>query len=634
MHEYQTQLESLTPAQNLAAHWDQGPLLVLAGPGSGKTRVLTTRIARILHESPDSAFRVLALTFTNKAADEMQTRLVALVDDQVSRATVSTFHSFCMQMLQQHGSHIGIPSDFSIYSLDQDRREILRDALSRCDFRSDMSESSVGKTLQLIDKLKGSLIPPSDTARRFRDPELGERVARSYEEYEAELARLNALDFNSLIQRAYTLVTSFEGIALRYRKTFRYWLVDEFQDTNKAQYKFLRALAGDTFKNIFVVADDDQIIYQWNGANVQQLQNFQSDFGAEVVQLPTNWRCPPSIVTIANNLVRHNRMRSPAKLPLEAGKAAVSGTDPILMGRYETDRQEAEQTAVMIAQRAPGTRSETAVIARSKATLDLVHAALLALNVPASLAQRKDDFSSPQFCWLQAALKQCVRKQDRLNFNRLVECFNRWKGTSFQADSIAAVAEAAGSSLYDEFAALLRVSEDASIMRLGDSLAVLVSTPDSYLPFIARCIADLQLDSAEPDSDLDMDSRAWRALQRSIAAAYGKNLPLDQFLQHIALQSKEPPVPRDTVTLMTIHGSKGKEFDFVHLVGLAEEVLPSYYSVKAGDDSGEMEEERRNCFVAITRTKSQLVLTYAQRYRGYSKRPSRFLSEMGFMLQS
>lgn len=633
MDAYEEQYETLTEAQRDAVNWDEGALLVLAGPGSGKTRVLTSRIARILRESEGKAFRVLGLTFTNKAADEMQARLNLLCNGLEERAQIGTFHSFCMQMLQQHGSHIGVPSDFTIYSQDADRKELLKDGLRRS--AGAMNDGSLVRYLQLIDKLKGLLIDVPQAAGKFKDPQEGENIARVYQAYEDELKRARVLDFNSLMLKAYQLVSSFDGIAARYRKTYKYWLVDEFQDTNRAQYKFLKALAGDAFGNVFVVADDDQIIYQWNGASFAQLLKFKEDFTPSLIQLPTNYRCPPAIVNAANNLVRHNVNRTQSKLPLVAGKVElqVPQDQSILIGAYENDQEEAGAVASLVASKPKSARGEIAVIARTKALLEGVQSSLKALNVNCVISQRRDDFLSPQYCWLHAVLRQTVRPQDRRNFDSMISSFNRMHGTKYSSDLIASAAEGSTRSLLDEWLLLLSGAPERWLSEIARKIYELSADLSKYLGFVADISGTFGVPTDE-QSDLAEDARAWKSLSRSISTTYGRNLPLDQFLQHMALQSKEPPVPKETVSLMTIHGAKGKEFDLVILIGLAEEVLPSYFSLKAGADSQELEEERRNCFVAITRAKEQLVLTRAKRYRGYAKSPSRFLAEMGFPAQS
>jgi DNA helicase-2/ATP-dependent DNA helicase PcrA len=291
--------------------------------GSGKTQVLTCRIARLLDAARDKSFRVLALTFTNKAADEMKERVASFAPGLEERANIGTFHSFFGQILRQHGAHLGIKPDFVIYALDEDRKAVFEDALRRgIDAGLPLDMEDV-RYLGIIDQLKSRLVPPDHTDKALPIYDHSERVALAYKVYEDELRRINALDFSSLIFETYRLASTFPAIAMRYRRSYPYWMLDEFQDTNDAQYRLLGALAGDDFRNLFAVADDDQIIYQWNGASFRQIQRFRADFGASVLQLPTNFRCPPAIVEAANRLVAYNVNRTEAKQPLIAGRTEL-----------------------------------------------------------------------------------------------------------------------------------------------------------------------------------------------------------------------------------------------------------------------------------------------------------------------
>lgn len=623
-------LSELTEPQAVAVNWRDGPMFVLAGPGSGKTRVLTTRVAKLLADTPDRSFRVLALTFTNKAADEMSARVTTLVPEQERRALIGTFHSFCMQMLQQHGSHIGINPDFAIYSLESDRQELLRDAVRQAGLSNDDI-----RLLSTIDKLKAQLTPPEGCARYFRDSSVGQRVELVYKAYEAALTLANALDFGSLIAQAHRLITIYPGIAVRYRKTYAYWMFDEFQDTTDGQYRLIRALAGDDFRNVFAVADDDQIIYQWNGASYQQIQRFRADYGPQELQLPTNYRCPPGIVAAANHLVLHNVQRTATKRPLEAGKTALRypSDQHIRLLRYTTDDAEAAAIASGIASIDRNRWGEVAVLARTRALLEKLQSALTEQHVSAAISQRRDDFRSPQFLWLAAVLRQTLRPLDRRALEILSGAFNRWFGTDTRVDHIIAASELSERSFLDEWAAAAKAAapEGTDAGELAELAARCGKEPVRFRTFIDAVLQKLSNDN-DATSDIAEDRAAWTDLARNIGKTIGRDAPLEQFLQELAIRSKEPPVDSRAVTLMTIHGAKGKEFDHVYVVGLAEDVLPSFQSVKAGENSAEMEEERRNCFVAITRAREWLCLSYADSYRGWSKRPSRFLTEMGLTL--
>lgn len=617
-------LADLTGAQRSAVEWDEGALLVLAGPGSGKTRVLTSRIARILDASRDSSFRVLALTFTNKAADEMAARVVALVPGLESRTLIGTFHSFCMQMLQQHGVHLGVKADFAIYSLDEDRREVLREGLRRLGL-----DDTWVRYLPAIDKLKARLIQPEGCSTHFNDSAEGSHIERTYAAYETELARVNALDFGSLISRAFELITRFPGIATQYRRTYKHWMFDEFQDTTDAQYRLVVALAGGDFRNIFVVADDDQIIYQWNGASYRQLQRFGADFKPAVIQLPTNYRCPPMIVAAANRLVVYNTQRSSFKLPLEAGKttARLPADQQIRVMAFASDGEEATSIAADVSGLGRQTWGEVAVLARTRALLEAMQTALQAAGVTAAIAQRRDDFRSPQFQWLSTVLRQALRPLDKRNFSALVSAFNRLAGIDLRVDLILSEAEGSARSFLEEWTLTVTKMASGGPADLATSALAFSQEPAQFRKFVEHTIAAFP--SPDESGDLTEDRSAWNDLMRSIGQAVGRDAPLEQFLQELAIRSKEPPLTAATVRLMTIHGAKGKEFDHVYVVGLAEEVLPSFQSVREGDSSAEMEEERRNCFVAITRTRERLTLSWAARYRGWPKEPSRFIREMG-----
>lgn len=633
----ETALSRLSQAQRECVDWRDGSLLVLAGPGSGKTQVLTSRIASLLEEGKDRSFRILALTFTNKAADEMKERVALFAPGLDERAVITTFHSFCGQVLRQHGVHIGIAADFAIFSLDADRKATLRDAMQRC--RADGRDLDIdeSRALAMIDRLKSRLVSTDRAPGVLTKVADADEVVLLYDAYEAELRHNNALDFNSLILEAYRLFNTFPAVAERYRRSYPYWLVDEFQDTTNAQYKLLREMAGDKFRNLFAVADDDQIIYQWNGASFQQIQRFRSDFAAQVLQLPTNYRCPPAIVEAANRLVAHNTQRSEAKAPLQVGKphSVLPSSEQIQLRVFDTADEEAEGIAREIAALSIERRANTAVLARTRALLESIATALRALNVPSVLSQRRDDFLSPEVRFLVACLRQACRPLDRRNLAVLVEAFNRLGGLSISVPDVLAEAETTGESFGatwlrqvgprgssdPESANICLAAARAVFAEIGGAKGAVEHALDTLI----------RLAPKEDQSSVELreDAAVWKSLGREIARQIGSAAPLDQFLQELQLRSKEPPAPSTAVVLMTVHGSKGREFDFVFLVGLAEDQLPSYQSRQKGDDSPEMEEERRNCFVAITRAKEMLVLSRALRYRGWMKAPSRFLLEMG-----
>lgn len=625
-------LQALTDIQRRAVDWESGALLVLAGPGSGKTQVLTCRIARLLSFSPDRRFRILALTFTNKAANEMATRVAALAPTMVARATIGTFHAFCTQVLRQHGVHLGIKPDFSIFSLAKDRQAILDDALRR-DGTLDWSRRSL-QLLPIIDHLKARLVEP-DAAEAHVDAMNGTTagdasdVARAYSLYENELRRANALDFNSLILDAHRLF-AFPAITRQYQRVYRHWLIDEFQDTNSAQYALLRKMAGEEFRNVVSVADDDQTIFEWNGANVRRIGALVRDFSCDVVQLPVNFRCPPHIVEAANRLVVYNTRRVTSKrLAVSvAGSASALSAEQIRCLEFATDSDEAAGVADEIAGLDAAARSETAVLARSRSLLKAMQKALTTKGVPAMIVMRRDEFSSAQMRWLMACLRQIVRPLDRHNMVALVDAFNGFGGAAVDWEELVSRSESREVTCLEAWLDMVREVElPSSVAGVVGQIADLANGKIK-LPVAVEHIIGCFREGGLEDNLLNDDLNAWRRIQREIKDSPGAS-SLDQLLQELELRSKEPVPPLGTVSLTTIHGAKGQQFDTVYLIGLAEEVLPSWQSLKNGDRSAALEEERRGCFVAVTRTKKRLILSRARQYRGWPKQPSRFLKEMG-----
>jgi DNA helicase II / ATP-dependent DNA helicase PcrA len=630
--ELDTILKDLSAIQQTAVNWGEGAALVLAGPGAGKTRVLTARIARLLTESGDRKFRILALTFTTKAATEMRERVETFAPGLSDRTFIGTFHAFCTQVLRQHGSHLDIRPDFGIYDQDNDREAALADALREAAEAGENVSEGDTRWLKTIDQLKSRLVLPDKTAERFQDAAVGAKIARVYEIYEAALRSRNVLDFNGLILETCRLFRDVPEVAARLRRSYPFWLIDEFQDTSPAQSKLIRLLAGDTFRNVFVVADDDQIIYQWAGASYRQIELFRDHFRPELIQLVENHRCPPVIVDAANKLVAYNTQRTPNKQLLVAAKKGNS--DEITLRAFATDEEEREALATEIAAADPRTWGETAVLGRTRSLLVPMLQALKDKGVKAVLAQRRDRFISPQFVWLQACLDQALRPSDKQVFSLMVNAANRFAGLANEPAIMIAEAEAAGHSYFEHWA-LAAVGCDSEIGRqLGALAQQLAQSRASWRNVIRDGIPILLKSTGAGDgviSDADDDRAAWDACLREIRSEKGGDPELSELIQGLALRSKEPPPDPAAVSVLTVHTSKGLEFDAVYVIGMAESVMPSWQSIQKGIASPEMEEERRNCFVAITRTKERLVLSRAEQYRNWRKEPSRFLREMGLV---
>lgn len=632
----------LSLIQRQAADWNEGSLLVLAGPGSGKTRVLTCRIARILDSNPDKNFRILGLTFTNKAADEMRVRVEKYVPGHERRIFLGTFHSFCADVLRQHGMHLGINPNFTIYSQDNELQEVLNEAVEEARHRLELVQKVHKKTLPVIFRLKSLLVSPEDCQGRFDDPEFGKVMAAVYSAYEAQLAKRNALDFNSLIFKAYQLFKSFPAFAKRYRNVYPYICVDEFQDTNQAQYGFLRALCGDAHRNVFVVADDDQIIYQWNGASHKRINEFINDYSANILQLPTNYRCPREIVELANNLIRHNFLRRPDKAPTQAFRSASGKASVRLMSGFATFDDEMAEIARDIKKLHLSHLGSVAVLARSRRLLEGSHQALSNEGLPSVISQRKDEFESLPLMWLHAVLRLQNDKQNRGCIETVCGAFEKITRIDSDVENVVTQARASNLGYLNQWTKEIRrrdLGEPAK--EIIDLLLRFITGSINFLMFsrywLERIEKIRQNQQIQPDPSAQIfegyqeERPVWDGLVAEITRSLGDDLTLEAFLQELEMHSKEIYPGPDTIILMTIHGAKGREFDHVYLIGLVEDEIPSFQSKQKGTESPEMEEERRNCFVAITRTIETLTVSYAERYSGWSKKPSRFLFEMGIL---
>ena len=637
--------EELSPIQRQAAEWDEAPLLVLAGPGSGKTKVLTCRIARILESSRDKNFRILGLTFTNKAADEMRSRVINFVPRQEGRLFFGTFHSFCADVLRQHGTHLGINPNFHIYSQDVDLQAVLNDAVEEAKKMSPVVSDLDKKTLPVIQRLKSLLVFPEQCREVFKDKAFGERMAAVYPAYESELCKRNAIDFNSLILKTYQLFTKFPVFPKRYRIVYPYICIDEFQDTNQAQYGLIRALTGDQHRNLFVVADDDQIIYQWNGASHERLKEFRKDYFPKnnlppVIQLPMNYRCPPEIVELANNLIRHNFLRTADKKPLEAFRPGLSKGTVRLLPCFPDFESEAAGVAKDIKELHSNHLSSVVVLGRNRKLLDGVAMALRLEGLPAAISQRKDEFESTPFVWLHSILRLANDGQNRNYLEAVCGSFAQLTQVAVDPEDVISQAQTSNLGYLQNWIRLVSQKTANTLVNeiVNETSRSLVRGRDfqnfsrSALAWFAELTHDQSRAENDPAAEIfaryEEEQLVWEELMREIKQSLGEEPTLEAFLQELQMRSKEPIIKPNTVMLMTIHGAKSKEFDHVYLIGLVDDELPSFQSKKKGDQSLEMEEERRNCFVAITRTIKTLTLSYAERYKGWSKKPSRFLFEM------
>ena len=640
-------LSSLNENQREAVLWDRGPLLVLAGPGSGKTRVLTSRIARILEQSAGEHFRILALTFTNKAAAEMRGRVEELAPGELRRVRLTTFHSYAAELLQQHGNHLSFRPDFEILSNNADREALLEDVLGQ--LRKDLAYSlprhfKAGRLLPAITRLLDRCIPPNKAETILQRSEVKNAVplARVYAAYREALRRTNSLDFPSLIAESLELLKKFPFIVEHIRKVFKHILVDEFQDTNHSQYKILSLITEPNPSTLFVVADDDQIIYQWNGANPKRIQALRDDFDVSELQLPENYRCPPPVIALANSLIANNLNRSAGKKPLQAVKHGKD--DNVLrVFPFNSIHEEAIWIAQDISQRSIEERVRCAVLARTKKLLALAGEKLEKTGVPVYFAARKDEFKSAPLRMLHAIFRLANSSEDKQSLARLSKAFYELEGISIELSPVLARASADGMGLLHSWIEEVRRRRDALEERTWRLLETDIKPLLHSLSY--RSFSDKLFAWAECQSDSNPDGNAfnefeeerevWEMLLSEITKKFeGEDVSLYQLLHELDLTSKTPPKPPEAIPCFTIHASKGMEFGHVYLMGLVEDQLPSWAAVKKGSSSLEMQEERRNCFVAITRAQESLTMSYSKQVFGWRKRPSRFLREMGIELDN
>ena len=628
-------LDKLNANQRAAAQWDAGPLLVLAGPGSGKTATLTARVARLVEQSCDESFRILCLTFTRKAAAEMRERLLKLVPDAKDRVLLTTFHSFATDILRQHGSHFGLSPDFEVLE-EPERVGLIKSVLA--DKADELTKFvSAEKALTAVDFLLRNVTPDAQVPALLKDAEAGRQLQVLFVRYKELLKQQNCLDYGSILYFCEELLRERPRVSKQLRTVYRFVCVDEFQDTNVAQYRVLRALAPDKDANVFIVGDDDQVIYQWNGASPSRVRELEQHYDLTTIQLPENYRCPPEVVALANALIVHNGERSAHKKPLQSMKAGT-GADPIELLSFEDDQKEAVGIAERVKARLSGgiRPADVVVLARATKLLERVQKALEALSVPSHVQRRKSQFESAPLRFVTSALKLALVRSDDDLASTVTKALSDCVEQDSSEEDLAGFSAQLNGDQLEALGALVAYS--AAVAKPLQQ-AVLALVRGQYAAFIQEALA--YFDSVESEcrqcgdeqyAEYTTERAVWQSIIREIGGeddAY--SLSLGQFLQELALANKTPEAPSNSVRCLTIHSSKGLEFLHVYLVGMSEDQLPSFQSKKSGDDSREMQEERRNCFVAITRTIETLTMSYGERYNGWRKAPSRFLFEMGLL---
>ncbi|HET6275780.1 MAG TPA: DUF3553 domain-containing protein [Candidatus Cybelea sp.] len=627
--------EILNDAQLAAVRQSDGPVLIFAGAGSGKTRVLTHRIAYLLEELRVAPERILAVTFTNKAAGEMKSRLQTMIGTTARDLWVSTFHSMCVRILRRDGSRIGVGRSFAVID-DSDQRQLVKEILDDLDY--DERQLSPGACLAEIDKAKNALIWPEQYAQK-QTSFAGERLANVYTEYQRRLAESNSLDFDDLIVRTIDLLERDKETREKYQHRFEYVLVDEYQDVNAAQYRLV-ALLGGYHGNITVVGDDDQSIYSWRGSDYRMILRFEEDFpGAKTFKLEENYRSTSRILEAANHLVANNRSRAPKRLFTSRTEG-----EPITLYPAATERDEAryvvEKVKSMV--RDGSAYRDFVVLYRTNAQSRVFEEALLAEGIPYRVVGGVGFYARTEIKDVVAYLRYIVNSSDALAFKRIVNVPRRGIGQQ----TLAALVQSANSA---------RVSVGEAIFST-DLLRAAVPKKLKELERFAELINELRR-VAENGGVADVlvavmersgyvrelqaeDTHEARARLENLNELVGvareyevtDDAPsLAGFLANIALVSDLDSLDEDAsyVTLMTLHSAKGLEFPSVFLTGLEEGVFPHSRTLT---EPTEVEEERRLAYVGITRAIDRLFLTYAARRalfgNTYAYPKSRFLEEI------
>jgi DNA helicase-2/ATP-dependent DNA helicase PcrA len=625
----------LNPAQLEAVRAGDGPLLVLAGAGSGKTRVLTYRIAHLIRARGVAPSRILGVTFTNKAAGEMRDRLAQLLGRAVSRALwIGTFHAISSRILRISGAPIGVDPRFVIYDED-DQRALVREILRDLDL--DERQFPPAAVLAEIGRAKNELVDHLAFARRA-ETHRDEVIARLYAAYERRLWECRALDFDDLLVRAVQLFREHPPTLAEYQARFHHILVDEYQDTNHTQYVLVSLLARQ-HRNLCAVGDDDQAIYRWRGADVRNILEFERDYpDARIVALEQNYRSTQRILRAASAVISHNPHRH-TKALWTANPEGAPVTLYEAFDGYDEARYAGEQVRAHLG--AGGRHGEVAILYRTHAQSRQFEEMFLRLGIPYQIVGGVRFYERAEVKDLLAYLRLASNPQDEVSLRRVVNVPRRGVGEA-TVRRLEAWARGEGISLWE---ALRRAGEAGVGPPARRAIAEFVGIVDALVACAAGRPAREVLARA---LDLSGYRRMLEAEQTDEAHARLENLnelaavaqeveettgegTLEAFLQHLALQTEADTLEDrpDRVTLMTLHSAKGLEFPVVVLAGLEEGLFPH---VRAVEHEGSLEEERRLCYVGMTRAKARLFLTYAKQRTSYGMSrpsvPSRFLDEI------
>ena len=614
--------DKLNEPQREAVYHTDGPLLILAGAGSGKTRVLTHRIAYLIGERGVDAWNILAITFTNKAAEEMRQRVDNLVGFGAKSVWVSTFHSACVRILRRFIDRLGYENHFTIYDTD-DQKTLIKEVCRKVDVDTKVFKER--SLLSAISSAKNEMILPDEFELNAGGDFAKMKIAKVYREYEAQMRANNALDFDDLLVKTVQLLQTQPDVLESYQERFRYIMVDEYQDTNTVQFQLVSLLAG-KYKNLCVVGDDDQSIYKFRGANIRNILDFEHEFpDAKVIKLEQNYRSTGNILNAANSVIANNRGRKEKSLWTENGEGEL-----IRLRQFDTAFDEADFIGedIKSAVRQGGSYNDSAVLYRTNAQSRLLEEKFIAMNIPYKIVGGVNFYARREIKDLLAYLKTIDNGRDDVAVRRIINVPKRGIGLT----TINRIQESATERGIGFYEALLAPGLIAGVGRSAtklDSFAALIE----YFKTLAEemNITDLLQEVIEKTGYIESleneDKEEAKTRKENIdeliskAATYEESCQdkdekatLSGFLEEVALVADIDSLDEDQEygVLMTLHSAKGLEFPRVYLAGMEDGLFPGYMSINAGDRE-ELEEERRLCYVGITRAEQELTLTSARR---------------------
>lgn len=627
-------LQNLNDEQQKALLQTEGAVLVVAGAGSGKTRLLTHRIAYLIKEKHVSPYNILAITFTNKASKEMKERCDQIVG-QEGNVWISTFHSMCARILRKEIEALGdYTNNFTIYS-DQDSDKVFKNIFSNLKIDKDETKKSI---MFHISNLKNNNLSIQEYEKLYSYLSNFDYIKKTYLMYENELKKANALDFNDLLNKTYELFVKCPNVLEKYQERFKYILVDEFQDTNKIQYDLVKLLAG-KYKNIFVVGDEDQCIYTWRGANYNNIFDFQNDFeNVKVFKLEQNYRSTKNILNLANELIKKNKSRIDKNLWTDKSE----GKKPEVRLVYD-EREEAEIVAreiVDLVQNEGYSYSDFAVLVRLNALTLPFEEKFLTYNISHRIYGGFKFYERVEIKNLISYLRLFLNPRDDISFLRIINFPKRGIGDS-AIKTLTTIANENELSLMNLVLQSEKFELGALTKKLENFKKIYISLLSSYEDltlsnFVEKVIKDFDIKSAYASgSEEDLERQLNINTFISAVQEFEKNNPggtLLDFLESVTLVSDIDTMDSENnaVTIATIHSVKGLEFRYVFIVGLEEKIFPISRAYGKDED---MEEERRLMYVAITRAKENLMLTRCRTRFLYGRREyeidSRFLKELG-----